>query len=313
MKKQIVTAVLTALLCVAASNSYAITFEPAVPAAAGGDPIVAAVNRATAAVQQIPQQTADKINPTLSTLLTGIQSVQQNQTEVWHQFVQMQADEQFTGPAAQGVDHSAYSLIDGAYAPLRMSIQGGLGQSNDDTMEQSWMTLRQTQSNYNPCSKAILSLNGSDGSLASAASNGCYTDVRGYGYSDELALTHAAQYQQPGQVLEMAQGMVANLGVGESNPLFGALPYSVLADIIASRTAGANGAPSMMRALKSTLDNLFTSEWENGLAKASPLDVMRAQTQLAALNDYIGYQRLLVEQQQAALTVELIAQLKASK
>ncbi len=303
MKKQIVSAVLGGMLSIATLNGYAVSITPVTPVIAGGDPVVAAINRATQAVQQISQQTADKLTPNFTALQKSIESVQQNQTQVWNQFVKMQADSQFT-PGADGEDHSSYQLIhDSGYAPTRQVIAADA--ADDAWLLPSWKKIRQSQAGSVPCSN--------EETQFGKSSFNCELDQGVYPYQDELGFVSEVQYQHPDTMLALSQGLLTKIGAGGLNPLSAAIPFAVITDIFASRNPGKDGAPSMMASLQTAVESALSPAREQGIANASALDVARAQLHETALTNYLLYQNMQLQQQQLAMMAAMMAQNGARK
>jgi hypothetical protein len=292
MNKKIIKSLIWVGLCITTLPTFAL--EPMTPPAgsSGNEDVVAAVNAVTAAIKQVPTQTADKLMPALTDLQNSIKDIQNKQVTTWNQFIQMRADEQFTGPnfdpyvgsdKTGGPDQnqlppSAYELIDtGAYSPVRQVISTGKLSSFDAS---GFSMLPQVQASQ-------------------------------YGYSDQLALTQALQYNNPEGIKEMVLALIKNTGTPD-NPLAIGLPYSALMSIVASRT-GSNGSPSEMLSLQQMVENYFSSSWEQGIAVASPLDVARAQLAATALNNYLLYQNMQLQQQQVALLALLAAKNASGK
>ncbi len=293
MKKRVMSIWVAALLCVTAGNAYAVVITPG---PSGGNPVVAAVNRATQAVKQIPEQTADQLNPSLTALLSSIKDMQQNQTQIWSQFLKMQSDDRFT---ASDHGQSAYNLIDNAYSPVRQSAHGDLVMRNNPTTFQAWRLLRQMQAGKAVCA-------GSDGEKTPSC-NG-RLDAGGYSYQAELELIRQLQYNDSASVEDLAMSMLNKINAAQDNPLVAAIPFVAITNIIASRTQAPDGTPSMMAALGDAVEGALTIPRENALANASALDVARTQVQETALTNYLLYQNMQLQQQQLAMMAAMMAQ-----
>ena len=306
---------LFAASCMSVFSAYALTPSTSL---GEGDPmagVIAAVNQTTSAVNQsttainaVPQTTADKLTPQFNNLMTQLQSIQTTQTNTWDKYVKMQADQQFTGPG----DLSSYDFLKKAFYEPIGSLSQPLAHTTRDQFADnmvSWLENNKDPKNINLACK---NFGASHMRTIETDGKNIQMDTCQYDYSknlyyqDDMALMNQTQYTQPENSKNTAKNLLsALLPMGTSISI---IPETVLSNIMASRMPGANGEPSMMQGLESTINNLFTPEWENGLAKASPVDVARAQTILMALHDYMQFQQMKMQQEQLLLTVAEMAE-----
>ena len=296
---------------------YALT--PAPSPSEGGDSlaaVISAINQTTTAVNQnttatnnVPQATADKLSTQLNSISNQLQGVQDTQTKAWNEYVNMQADQRFT----KSGDLSAYDFLNQTlYQPMNSLIQSNNTNNPFATNMVTWIENKKPFEKINTAclsygAQSIQTTTLSNGETVSV--NACgYDDTKNMYYQNEMAMTNETQYTQPDQIREFAKSMLVGLvPLGTS---ISVIPTTIVADILQSRMPGPNGEPSTMKHLENTLNNLFGSDFENGLANASPLDVARAQTVLMGLHDYMQFQQLKLQQDQLLMMATLMTEMR---
>lgn len=249
-----------------------------------------------------------------------LQTIESSELQTWNQYVKLQADQQFSWNTkqAQGNPLSSYNLIDtGVYQPASAVLSAQAAQ---------WPAIVSTAQAVENCTATtVVPLHGPPYVISNCLGNQQASANTNTGQNvnqilqqetgNRLALLASTQYSaDESQAAQSSVGAILSAFVNNNSLIspMASIPVYVLADIEASRTAGMNGEPSLMATLETLVVTPLSASWEQGLANANALDVMRAQTALLAVNNLLQYRRLELQQQQLAMQVVIAAELAHS-